>query len=216
MPTSTNVSRNGDTDSAYPRIADDPAAEFASWDWHFTGSPPEPSAGTAALYWAARNGKFAENFADYEIASGAADALGVDRTWLLALGAELGSALSVKGNYPKAITALKRIIRRLVKEVGACRPNRTAACYYINWVSSIKSELERRRDGYSTAGKYAHIFGVVIGTLEYMRERGIKPTAGALFETTCELARASETDTRAAIEVFTRNVPLDSWLKSRG
>ena len=194
----------------------DAAAEFVSWDWSLSSPPPEPDAGTAALCWAARNGKFAENFADYEIASGAADALGVDRTWLLALGAELGSALSVKGNYPKAIAALQRIMRRLVKEVGACRPNRTAACYYINWVSSIKGELERRRDGYSTAGKYAHIFGVVIGTLEYMRERGIKPTAGALFETTCALARASETDTRAAIEFFTRNVPLDSWLKARG
>jgi hypothetical protein len=204
------------TASAPAATATDLAAEFASWDWRLTGPPPEPDAGTAALYWAARDGKFAENFADYEIASGAADALGADRTWLLALGAELGNALSAGGNYPKAVTALQRIIRRLVKESKCGRPNRTAACYYINWVSSIRSELERRRDGYSTAGKYAHIFGVVLGTLEYMRERGIKPTVEALFETTCELARASETDTRTAIQIYTRNVPLDSWLKARG
>lgn len=196
--------------------ADDPALDFAGMDWRLTGAPPEPDADTVALFWAARNGAFAENFADYELSSGAAVALGVVRPWLVALGAELGEALmGAKGHHGKAIAGLQHILRRLVKETGPGKPHHRAASFYVCWVESIKNELGRRRDGRSTAGRHAEIFGVVIGALDYMRDRGIKPTAPALFQITERLALAGETDTRTAIAIHCRHIPLEAWLSPR-
>ena len=206
--------------SEQPSAADpaaDPAADFAAMDWSLAGhSSPPPDASTVALFWAARNGNFAENFADYEIKSGTAAALGVGRPWLMALGAEIGeTGAAARGHYGKAIAGLQRILRRLTKETGPGKPHHCAASYYLCWLDSIRSELERRRDGLSTAGRYAHIFGVVVGALEYMRARGMKPTAPALFEIAERLALASETDVRTAVAIHTKHVPLSAWLRPR-
>lgn len=192
----------------------DPAPEFVNQDWSLRNSQYDPDGESVALFWAARNGDFAGNFADYEMAAGTAERLGATRPWLLQLGADIGKALAGgASSYPKAIAGLQCIIRRLVRETGAGKPHHLAASYYLQWVASIQNELETRRDGQSTRGRYAHIFGVFIAALEYMRARGMKPSAAALFDSTERLACANETETRTAVAIFCRNVPLEAWLK---
>jgi hypothetical protein len=204
-------------DSSQHAITEDPAFDFAALDWRLSEqSAGAPDADTVALWWAARDGKLAQHFADHEIKIGNAAALGADRTWLLELGADLGIALiGAKGNYRKANNGLQRLIHRLVKETGAGKPRHRAACWYICWVESIKNELHRCGNGSSTSGRYAEIFGVVIGATEYMRDRGIKPTARAIFAMTGKVALAGETDTRTAIRIYTRDIPLEAWLRPR-
>jgi hypothetical protein len=190
---------------------DDFASELLRWNYSIADHHYQPDAGTAALWHAVREGTFPENFADHEIASGAAAQLGVKRPWLLRLGDDLFKARS--GNYNKAITNLQRIVRRLVKECGQGKPNHRAACYYVTWVCSIRDELQRRQEGQSTGGPHAYTFGIVIGALNYMRERGIKPTFPALCEITKKLACANATETQSAIFHYCREVPLEGWLK---
>jgi hypothetical protein len=198
------------------QAAVDDAFDFTSMVWRLTGPAPAPNADTVALFWAARNGVFADNFADYELQTGVAEKLGIGRPWLLALGADLAEALiGAKGNYRKAIAGLGQILRRLGKEARADEAHHRAACYYVCWVESIKNELRRRGDRRSTDGRHAEIFGVVVAALEYMRDRGVKPTAPELFAITERVALASETDTRTAIAIHCRHVPLEAWLRPR-
>lgn len=194
---------------------DDANSEFFEQNWSLTGRDYEPDAETLSLYRDARDGRFAENFAAHEFKTGVADALGADRDWLLKLGNDLFGALATRGHYGKAVNNLRRVIRRLIKETGSKGKSPRAAAYYVQYVCSIQDELQRRQDHRSSSGKYHHIFGVVVGALEYWRDRGIKPNTSALYGITRRLACASATDTETAIRHYCRDRPLADWLKPR-
>jgi hypothetical protein len=175
----------------------------------------------AQLLHAIRAGQFPAAFADLWCRLGAADGLGVDRTYLEALGAELepaGREIS-RGRYAKACSQLQKVARSLVKESRQGK-NVVANDYFVAWVCERRDAIQRSILGYSDdASKLARAFGVATGAVAHALRRGAPADIETIADSAAELVPrvlrgdgVSATDARRAVETFTRDVPLKDWI----
>jgi hypothetical protein len=176
-----------------------------------------PDGDTAALYAAYRTGAFPRAFARMWISGGTAECLGADDAWLEQLGADLEAALAVRGQHAKAITRLRALSARLVKD--AKHPDRRkAAEFFVQWVCDLQADIQRRQAGLSDAGKLPRAWGVVLALVEQYRQRDVPYDLKAIASAVAVVLPGediSATDVERAIETYTRAAPLHEWLPAQ-
>jgi len=173
-----------------------------------------PDSETAQLHVAHRAGHFARQFADMWVNDGTAAQLGVDRAWLEQLGVDIEAALSVRGRHAKALTRLRALSARLVKDAKTGR-HREAAKFFLEWVDALQADIRHRQSGHSSAGKLPRAWGVVLALIQQHQDRDVPYDLEAIVSAVVVMLPGegiSVTDVRSAIDLYTRAAPLKDWL----